>query len=108
MSNFNRFCARARNTVKRLSDKAEELVDSTAIAFKKKALQIRIDEQYEKLGELVYRDLHTEDDLEDEKLQVIAVIDGLFDELEELNRDEESEPTEEAAPADTPAEDAEQ
>ena len=40
--------------------------------------------RYEKLGELVYRDLHTEDDLEAEKLSVIAAIDGLFDQLTEL------------------------
>ena len=49
--------------------------------MKLKAMQARIDEQYEKLGELVYRELHVEESLEEEKLEIIAVIDALFDEL---------------------------
>jgi hypothetical protein len=45
---------------------------------------MKIDEQYENLGRIVYRDLHTEEDLEEEKLRVIAAIDALFDRITEL------------------------
>lgn len=89
MSTFNRFCAKVRRTVIRVGDKVEEMGDSAALSVKMKGLQIRIDEQYEKLGEIVYRDLHTEADLEEEKLAVIAAIDALFDELEELKSKKE-------------------
>ena len=84
MSVFNRFCDATKRTVKKVSDKAEELFDSTATLIKIKNLEAKIDEQYENLGRIVYRDLHTEEDLEEEKLRVIAAIDALFDRLEEL------------------------
>ena len=84
MSVFNRFCNATKRTVKKVSDKAEELFDSTATLIKIKNLEAKIDEQYEDLGRIVYRDLHTEEDLEEEKLRVIAAIDALFDRLEEL------------------------
>jgi hypothetical protein len=114
MSTFNRFCAKAKNFAAKTADKIEKLGDQAALTVKIKALEIRIDEQYELLGALVYRDLHTEESLEDEKLQIIATIDGLFDELAVLkgeaapaaNEAEESadEPVE--APAEEPATEA--
>ena len=104
MSTFNRFCAKARNAVRIVGSKAEEMVDSASKVVKIKALEIRIDEQYEKLGALVYRDLHTEENLEEEKLQIIATIDGLFDELAVLK--EESETAEEAEASTVPDESA--
>ncbi len=81
MSAFNRFCAKARKVAVKVSDKAEELVDGASRSVKAKSLEIRIDEQYENLGRLIYRDLHTDDDLEEEKLEIIAAIDALYDEL---------------------------
>jgi len=86
MSTFNRLCAKAKRAVKKVSDKANELADSASRSVKIKALEIRIDEQYELLGEIVYRDLHTGESLEEEKLQIIATIDGLFDQMEELKK----------------------
>ena len=92
MSAFNRFCNATKRTVKKVTDKAEELFDSAANAIKIKNLEAKIDEQYEDLGRIVYRDLHTEEDLEEEKLRVIAAIDALFDRLEELkSKPEEAE-----------------
>lgn len=88
MSAFNRFCAKAREVAAKVTDKAEELVDSASKSLKIKSLEMRIDEQYEKLGCLVYRDLHVDEDLEEEKLQVIAAIDALFDELAVLKGEE--------------------
>ena len=89
MSTFNRFCAKAKNFATKTANKIEEMGDQASRAVKIKALEIRIDEQYEKLGEIVYRDLHTEQDLEEEKLAVVAAIDALFDELEAIKATKE-------------------
>ena len=64
MSEFNRFCSAAKRTAGKITTKAGELADLAALKLKIKGLQLRIDEQYEKLGELVYRDLHSVVDLE--------------------------------------------
>ena len=88
MSHFNRFCAKAQKALRRAGAKAEEMLDGASKAVKIKALEIRMDEQYENLGRLVYRDLPTEEDLEEEKLQVIAALDALFDELSVLKAEE--------------------
>ncbi len=114
MSAFNRFCDATKRTVKKVTDKAEELFDSAASAIKIKNLEAKIDEQYEDLGRIIYRDLHTEEDLEEDKLRVIAAIDALFDRLEELKakpvKEEAAEECEccsceaEAAAAETPCE----
>ena len=98
MSTFNRFCNNVKNTFKKISDKTEELFDSAANSVKIKNLEMKIDEQYENLGRIVYRDLHTEEDLEERKLEIIAKIDALFDELEALKADKK------AAEEETPAE----
>lgn len=95
MSAFNRFCDATKRTVKKVTDKAEELFDSAATAIKIKNLEAKIDEQYEDLGRIIYRDLHTEEDLEEDKLRVIAAIDALFDRLEELKVTPVKEETEE-------------
>ena len=96
MSTFNRFCNNVKSTFKKISDKTEELFDSASNTIKIKNLEMKIDEQYENLGRIVYRDLHTEEDLEEEKLRVIAAIDALFDRITELK----SAPTAEAEWAD--------
>lgn len=110
MSHFNRFCAKAQKALRRAGDKAEEMLDGASKAVKIKALEIRMDEQYENLGRLVYRDLHTEEDLEEEKLQVIAALDALFDELSVLKAEESAkEEAEEAKEgAETAKENAEE
>ena len=91
MSNFNRFCTKAQRALRRAGNKAEEMLDGASKAVKIKALEIRMDEQYENLGRLVYRDLHTEEDLEEEKLKVIAALDALFDELSVLKAEDAAE-----------------
>ena len=96
MSTFNRFCNNVKHTFKKISDKTEELFDSAANSVKIKNLEMKIDEQYENLGRIVYRYLHTEEDLEEEKLRVIAAIDALFDRITELK----SEPAAQAECAD--------
>ncbi len=89
MSKLNRFFAKAKNAAKKVADKAECAVDSAAKSVKIKSLEVRVDEQYEKLGKLVYRDLHTDENLEDEKLEIIAAIDALFDQIALLKAEKE-------------------
>ena len=110
MSRFNRFCAKARRAAERVADKAEELVDSAARSVEIKSLEMRIDEKYEDLGRVVYRDLHTDEVLEEEKLELIAAIDALYDELALLKgepvADEEAvaeEATEESGTEEAPS-----
>ena len=81
MSLFNRICTKVKETAKAVGSKAEELYDGAAKAMKIKSLQIKLEEQYEKLGEVVYRDCHVDEDLEEERLAIMAAIDALFDEL---------------------------
>ena len=84
MSKWNRFLGKVRRTALKVTDKVEEFGSGAAASVRAKSLQIRIDEQYEILGKIVYRDLHTDENLEEQKLEVIATIDALFDELESL------------------------
>ena len=84
MSKMNRFFAKVGRGFKKVSAKVEDTCDNAAESMRAKGLEIRIDEQYENLGRIVYRDLHTEEDLEEIKLEIIAKIDALFDELEQI------------------------
>lgn len=105
MSVFNRFCAKARSVAGKVTDKAEKLVDSAAKSVKIKALEIRIDEQYESLGKLIYRDLHIDEDLEDEKLALVAAIDALYDELALLKEEPDGDEDEGDVEADAEQDD---
>lgn len=84
MSKMNRFFAKVGRGFQKVGKKVEGTCDSAAESVRAKGLEIRIDEQYENLGRIVYRDLHTEEDLEEMKLEIIAKIDALFDELEQI------------------------
>lgn len=84
MSTFDHLRAKARHTAIEIGERVEELSDCTAISIKMRNLELRIEEQYERLGRVVYHDLHTDKNLEEKKLQIIATIDALFDEHEVL------------------------
>ena len=84
MSKMNRFLAKVGRGFQKVGAKVEDTCDNAAESVRAKGLEIRIDEQYENLGRIVYRDLHTEEDLEESKLEIIAKIDALFDELEQI------------------------
>ena len=90
MSKMNRFFAKVGRGFKKVGTKVENTCDSAAESVRAKGLEIRIDEQYENLGRIVYRDLHTEEDLEELKLEIIAKIDALFDELEQIKAAKEA------------------
>ena len=103
MSTFRRICTATKRTALKITDKAEQLVDSATASVKVKALEMRIEEKYEDLGRLIYRDLHTDDNLEEEKLALIAEIDALFDRVATLKQEND----EEAEESDSECEDAE-
>ena len=108
MSIFNRAWNATKRTAKKISDKTEELIDSATLSVKIKNLEAKIDEHYEALGRIVYRDLHTEDDLEEEKLEAIAAIDALFDRIAALKAEKEAAETKKKEAAEeAPAEEAE-
>ncbi len=103
MSAFNRVVTKVRDTATKVGEKVVSIGDSAAASVRAKRLEMKIDEQYENLGRIVYRDLHTEEDLEQAKLEVIATIDALFDELESIKaakaaKAEETEEAEQAQP----------
>ena len=91
MSKLNRFFTKAKDAAKKVADKAESTVDSAKKSVKIKSLEMRVDEQYEKLGKIVYRDLHTDENLEEEKLEIIAAIDALFDQIAVLKTEKEED-----------------
>lgn len=90
MSKMNRFFAKIGRGFQKIGNKVEDTCDNAADSVRAKGLEIRIDEQYENLGRIVYRDLHTEEDLEQTKLEIIAKIDALFDELEQIKAAKEA------------------
>lgn len=100
MSTLRRICDVTKRTAIKIANKAEELADNATHAVKIKSLEMKIEEKYEDLGRLIYRDLHTEEDLEEEKLRIIAEIDALFDTIATLKQSPEKE-----AEAETPADD---
>ena len=104
MSTFNRVVNKVRDTATKVGEKVTELGDAVAASVRAKRLEMKIDEQYENLGRIVYRDLHTEEDLEEKKLEIIAAIDAMFDELEALKAEKET--AEACAPAETTTEQA--
>ena len=91
MSKLNRFFTKAKNAAKKVANKAESTVDSAKKSVKIKSLEMRVDEQYEKLGKIVYRDLHTDENLEEEKLEIVAAIDALFDKIAVLKAEKEED-----------------
>ena len=93
MSLWNRVCVKTQKAFAVVGEKTEELASAAAKALKIKSLEMKLDEQYEKLGELVYRDCHVDDDLEEERLAIIAAIDALFDEIALLKSEDEDTKT---------------
>lgn len=103
MSTLRRICDVTKRTAIKIANKAEALADSATSAVKIKTLEMKIEEKYEDLGRLIYRDLHTEDDLEEEKLRIIAEIDALFDTIATLKETPEKEGEEKEADGDEAA-----
>lgn len=84
MSTFDHLRVKARHTAIEIGERVEEFSDCTTISIKMKNLEMRIDELYERLGRVVYHELHAGKDLSDKKMELIAEIDALFDEHEVL------------------------
>ena len=84
MSTFNRFCAKAKRTAVQVGGKVGEMSDNAAQAVRIKRVKIRMDEQYEKLGVLTYREIKGGEDLTDAKQEIVAAIEQLEAELATL------------------------
>ncbi len=104
MSTFRRLCTATKRTAKQVVDKAESLADSAVTAVKIKNLEMKIDEKYEELGRLIYRDLHIDESLEEQKLALIAEIDGLYYAIDSLKAQSCDKEQEEAPDPDQSAE----
>lgn len=84
MSEFDKFCSAAKKTAGTIATKAGEMVDHAATKLKIKGLQLRMDEQYETLGKLVYRALRTGENTEEERNKAVAEIDALNEKIAAL------------------------
>ena len=84
MSTFDHLRDRAHHAVIELGERVEEFSDCTTISLRIRKLEAAIDELYERLGRVVYHELHAGKDLSDKKMVIIAKIDALFDECEML------------------------
>ena len=91
MSILYDFCKKARYVAEKAAEKTGEAIETAAFALKKKALEMRLDEQYEKLGELLYRRFKSGEDAGEEEAAVMAVIEELLAKIEALKKDAENE-----------------
>ena len=81
MSKWSRFFAKTQEVAGKAAKQAGVLAQEASHAMKVRAAQARIDEQYEKLGEMVYRELRGEVVPVEEKQAVVALLDRLTAEL---------------------------
>ncbi len=72
----------ANKTVK----KAGELADTASLHFKYKTCKAKLNEKFEKLGRLTYKQLKTEISHAEEIASVISEIDTLREEIKELKQ----------------------
>ena len=97
MSFLHTFCKKARYVAEKTLEKTGEIVENAALGIKIKAVEMRLDEQYEKLGALLYRRFRNGEEGGDEEAAIIAAIDELLAKLEKLkNGDAAEEEAEEA------------
>lgn len=105
MSEFDKFCSAVKKTAGTIATKTGEVVDLAASKLKIKGLQLRMDEQYETLGKLVYRALRTGENTEEERNKAVAEIDALNEKitaLKEKCKAQEAAADEETTSADAP------
>lgn len=106
MSFLHDCCKKVRHAAEMAMEKTSEIMENAAFGIKAKALEARLDEQYEKLGALTYRRIRDGEENGDEETAVIAAIEELLAKLEALKNDAGDEPTDQSAgePADEPME----
>ena len=98
VSTLHDFCKKARYVAEKAMEKTSEVVENAAFAIKKKALQMRLDEQYEKLGALLYRRFQNGEETGEEEAAIMTAIDELLQKIEALKNDaQDEEENEEAA-----------
>ena len=99
MSLLHDFCKKARYVAEQVMEKTSEAVEGAAFAIKKKALEMRLDEQYEKLGALLYRRFQSGEEAGEEEAAIMAAIEELLAKIEALNNDAEAEENDESEEA---------
>ena len=99
MSLLHDFCKKARYVAEQVMEKTSEAVENAAFAIKKKALEMRLDEQYEKLGALLYRRFRNSEEAGEEEAAIMAAIEELLAKIEALKNDAEDEAPDEGEAA---------
>ena len=89
MSILYDFCKKARYVAEKAAEKTGEAIETAAFALKKKALEMRLDEQYEKLGALLYRRFKSGEEAGEEEAAIMAAIEELLAKIEALKNDVE-------------------
>lgn len=122
MASWNEIKTNVGRAANKTVKKAGELADVASMHFKLKTTKAKINDRYEKLGRLTYKQLKTEISQAEAIAEVISELDALREEvralkekIEELKKerensaesvDVENESTEEAAAEDTAAEES--
>lgn len=106
MSCLHDFYKKARYVAEKALEKTGEIMKDAALGIKIKAVEMRLDEQYEKLGALLYRRFQNGEESGEEEAAIIAAIDELLARLDALKKEgcaAEAEETAETAQTDESA-----
>ena len=113
MSKWNDFCTTVGKYANRAVKKTEELADTASVHIKLKNLDVKLCEEYEKLGRLAYKKLKDESWSGAEEIAAcLETIDGMYARQNELKAEleaikakgEEAQAPSEEAPAEETAE----
>ena len=107
MSKWNDFCTTVGKYANRAVKKTEELADTASLHIKLKGVDVKLCEEYEKLGRLAYKKLKDESFSGAEEIAAcMDTIDGLYARQNELKEELEkakSKGKEEPSPEEEPA-----
>lgn len=116
MSKWSDFCTTVGKYANRAVKKTEELADTASVHIKLKNLEVKLCEEYEKLGRLAYKKLKDESWSGAEEIAAcLETIDGMYARQNELKAEleaikakgeEAQAPSEEAPAQEAPAEEA--
>ena len=86
MSILYDLCKKVRCVAETAVEKTSDAVTAAAYAIKKKALEMRLDEQYEKLGALLYRRFQNGEEAGEEEAAIMTAIEELLQKIEALKK----------------------
>ena len=91
MSFLHDCCKKVRHAAELAMEKTSEIMENAAFGIKAKALEARLDEQYEKLGALLYRRFCNGEESGEEEAAIMAAIEELLAKLKTLKNETKSE-----------------